>query len=358
MAETKKKKKKKDDDDDDDDEKDALSKLLGPTVLAREEHRVQREVLRDAIVVAAASEAAAARTTNAGRGGNGRGGGGGDGIDDEEEDEENVPLAMLRSERMVEKLERDARDIDREIEAVEVATNDLFSEADASGGVRDVKLRKQVAAKRLAGLREKRAKVERELETAVEVSEAERRAFEKEKEKRKQEGKKEKKQTAGVVPKKKVVLVQDDFDFDAELDAAQKKSTTDNLLGGGSNGETERERLIRTGAMTPFDRLEGFDKARTDEAGKKLKEKTALLQSAKSKLKTIDLKDAPKQMEKMHSRAIGEAISRRVKPTKNGDSAAKKKLALKRKMWKEQSEQQMNKNKNGSAVKRKRRSSF
>lgn len=353
MAETKKK-------DDDDDEKDALSKLLGPTVLAREEHRVQREVLRDAIVVAAASEAAAARTTNAGRGGNGRGGGGGDGIDDEEEDEENVPLAMLRSERMVEKLERDARDIDREIEAVEVATNDLFSEADASGsgGVRDVKLRKQVAAKRLAGLREKRAKVERELETAVEVSEAERRAFEKEKEKRKKEGKKEKKQTAGIVPKKKVVLVQDDFDFDAELDAAQKKSTTDNLLGGGSNGETERERLIRTGAMTPFDRLDGFDKARTDEAGKKLKEKTALLQSAKSKLKTIDLKDAPKQMEKMHSRAIGEAISRRVKPTKNGDSAAKKKLALKRKMWKEQSEQQMNKNKNGSAVKRKRRSSF
>ncbi len=271
MAETKKK-----NDDDDDDEKDALSKLLGPTVLAREERRVQREVLRDAIVVAAAS----ARTTNAGSGGNGRGGGGGDGIDDDDEErdeEENVPLAMLRSERMVEKLERDARDIDREIEAVEVAANDLFSEADAGGGgdggggVRDVKLRKQVAAKRLAGLREKRAKVERELETAVEVSEAERRVFEKEKEKRKREGKKEKKQTAGVVPKKKVVLVQDDFDFDAELDAAQKKSTTDNLLGGGSNGETERERLIRTGAMTPFDRLDGFDKARTDEAGKKLK---------------------------------------------------------------------------------------
>merc|ERR1712216_229930 len=96
----------------------------------------------------------------------------------------------------------------------------------------------------------------------------------------------------------------------------------------------------------------------TDEAGKKLKEKAALLQSAKSKLKTIDLKDAPKQMEKMHSRAIGEAISRRVKPTKNGDSAAKKKLALKRKQWKEQSEQQQNKKKNGASARKKRRSSF
>ena len=326
-------------------DKDALSNLvLGPlSVVARDERHVQRDVLRDAIVDD-----------------DDRGGGGG------EEEKTKMETMVLRSERAVEKLERSLFEIDREIEAVEAATKDLGVEEakkkEEKTPLRDVKLRKQVAAKRVAGLREKRSKVEKELDAALEVSEVERRAFEREKKKKKDASDADAKKTGGVPPEEQrrrpKVVVQDDFDFDAELDAVQKKTTTNNLLGGGSNGETERERLIRIGAMTPFDRLDGFDKARTDEAGKKLKEKAALLQSAKSKLKTIDLKDAPKQMEKMHSRAIGEAISRRVKPTKNGDSAAKKKLALKRKQWKEQSEQQQNKKKNGASARKKRRSSF
>ena len=291
-------------------DKDALSNLvLGPlSVVARDERHVQREVLRDAIV-----------------NDDDRGGGG--------EEKTKMETMLLRSEREVEKFERSLFEIDREIEAVEAATKDLGVEEakkeEKTTPLRDVKLRKQVAAKRVAGLREKRSKAEKELDTALEVSEVERRAFEREKKKKKDDA--DAKKTGGVPPEEQrrqqrqrrpKVVVQDDFDFDAELDAVQKKTTTNNLLGGGSNGETERERLIRIGAMTPFDRLDGFDKARTDEAGKKLKEKAALLQSAKSKLKTIDLKDAPKQMEKMHSSAIGEAISRRVKPTKNGDSAA------------------------------------
>ena len=314
------------------DDSETLSKLLGPTVVAREERRVQRDVLRDAIVA---------------------------GLDD------GPTTTMLRSERAVETLETSAAAIDREIEAVEAATNDLLVQMSTENETRveeertkkkkrdDAKLRKQVAAKRLAGLKEKRLKIERELEKALEVAKVERREHEKE------ETKKKKDVNAAAVPKKSKVVVQDDFDFDAELDAVQKRTTTDNLLGGGTNGteETERERLIRIGEMTPFDRLDGFDKARTDEAGKKLKEKTALLQSAKSKLKTIDVKDAPKQTEKTHSKAIGEAISRRVKPTKNGDAVAKKKLALKRKQWKEQSERQQNK-KNGSSAKKTRRASF
>ena len=314
------------------DDSETLSKLLGPTVVAREERRVQRDVLREAIVA---------------------------GLDD------GPTTTMLRSERAVETLETSAAAIDREIEAVEAATNDLLVQMSTENETRveeertkkkkrdDAKLRKQVAAKRLAGLKEKRLKIERELEKALEVAKVERREHEKE------ETKKKKDVNAAAVPKKSKVVVQDDFDFDAELDAVQKRTTTDNLLGGGTNGteETERERLIRIGEMTPFDRLDGFDKARTDEAGKKLKEKTALLQSAKSKLKTIDVKDAPKQTEKTHSKAIGEAISRRVKPTKNGDAVAKKKLALKRKQWKEQSERQQNK-KNGSSAKKTRRASF
>ena len=319
--------------------------VLGPlSVVARDERHVQRDVLRDAIVVDDDD----------------RGGGGG------EEEKTKMETMVLRSERAVEKLERSLFEIDREIEAVEAATKDLGVEEakkkEEKTPLRDVKLRKQVAAKRVAGLREKRSKVEKELDAALEVSEVERRAFEREKKKKKDASDADAKKTGGVPPEEQrrrpKVVVQDDFDFDAELDAVQKKTTTNNLLGGGTNGETERERLIRIGAMTPFDRLDGFDKARTDEAGKKLKEKAALLQSAKSKLKTIDLRDAPKQMEKMHSRAIGEAISRRVKPTKNGDSAAKKKLALKRKQWKEQSEQQQNKKKNGASARKKRRSSF
>ena len=169
--------------------------------------------------------------------------------------------------------------------------------------------------------------MEKELDAALEVSEVERRAFEREKKKKKDASDADAKKTGGVPPEEQrrrpKVVVQDDFDFDAELDAVQKKTTTNNLLGGGSNGETERERLIRIGAMTPFDRLDGFDKARTDEAGKKLKEKTALLQSAKSKLKTIDVKDAPKQTEKTHSKRW-RAISRRGR--QKMETPAKKKL--------------------------------
>ena len=96
---------------------------------------------------------------------------------------------VLRSEREVEKLERSLFEIDREIEAVEAATKDLGVEEakkkEEKTPLRDVKLRKQVAAKRVAGLREKRSKVEKELDTALEVSEVERRAFEREKKKKK-----------------------------------------------------------------------------------------------------------------------------------------------------------------------------
>merc|ERR1711943_82649 len=86
---TKKKKKKTKSGDD----SETLSKLLGPTVVAREERRVQRDVLRDAIVA---------------------------GLDD------GPTTTMLRSERAVETLETSAAAIDREIEAVEAATNDLL----------------------------------------------------------------------------------------------------------------------------------------------------------------------------------------------------------------------------------------
>ena len=198
------------------DDSETLSKLLGPTVVAREERRVQRDVLRDAIVA---------------------------GLDD------GPTTTMLRSERAVETLETSAAAIDREIEAVEAATNDLLVQMSTENETRveeertkkkkrdDAKLRKQVAAKRLAGLKEKRLKIERELEKALEVAKVERREHEKE------ETKKKKDVNAAAVPKKSKVVVQDDFDFDAELDAVQKRTTTDNLLGGGTNGteETERE---------------------------------------------------------------------------------------------------------------------
>ena len=152
----------------DEGDKDALSSLvLGPlSVVARDERHVQRDVLRDAIVDD-----------------DDRGGGGG------EEEKTKMETMVLRSERAVEKLERSLFEIDREIEAVEAATKDLGVEEakkkEEKTPLRDVKLRKQVAAKRVAGLREKRSKVEKELDAALEVSEVERRAFEREKKKKK-----------------------------------------------------------------------------------------------------------------------------------------------------------------------------
>ena len=142
--------------------------VLGPlSVVARDERHVQRDVLRDAIVVDDDD----------------RGGGGG------EEEKTKMETMVLRSERAVEKRERSLFEIDREIEAVEAATKDLGVEEakkkEEKTPLRDVKLRKQVAAKRVAGLREKRSKVEKELDAALEVSEVERRAFEREKKKKK-----------------------------------------------------------------------------------------------------------------------------------------------------------------------------
>ena len=148
-------------------DKDALSNLvLGPlSVVARDERHVQRDVLRDAIVDD-----------------DDRGGGGG------EEEKTKMETMVLRSERAVEKLERSLFEIDREIEAVEAATKDL--------GVEEAKKKEENAftrreteetsrRKRVAGLREKRSKVEKELDAALEVSEVERRAFEREKKKKK-----------------------------------------------------------------------------------------------------------------------------------------------------------------------------
>ena len=131
---------------------------------------------------------------------------------------------------------------------MEAATNDLLVQMSTENETRveeertkkkkrdDAKLRKQVAAKRLAGLKEKRLKIERELEKALEVAKVERREHEKE------ETKKKKDVNAAAVPKKSKVVVQGDFDFDTELDAVQKRTTTDNLLGGGTNGTEETER--------------------------------------------------------------------------------------------------------------------
>ena len=118
----------------DEGDKDALSSLvLGPlSVVARDERQVQRDVLRDAIVV----------DDDRGRGG---------------EEKTKMETMLLRSEREVEKLERSLFEIDREIEAVEAATKDLGVEEaekkEEKTPLRDVKLRKQVAAKRVAGLR-------------------------------------------------------------------------------------------------------------------------------------------------------------------------------------------------------------
>ena len=327
-------------------EEDLREFLSDSAVIVREEENVKRKVMSERLGMTATATTTATTVASA----------------ESKEREDRRQQRPLQTERLVNQKKENVEAIDYEISAIEHAL-DEFIDNEEDKEKNDFVLRKKVSMRRIEGLKEKREICERELRIAREAFEREKIAMMK---KRKVEG--DEKKIGVVMQKTKKMVFKDDVDFDLELDVlANKTANANNMFGSSAlqnynNNETEHERLIRTGVMTPFDRLDGFDRARTDIAGKKLKEKTAVLNAARSSAKTLDLKDAPKQIEKMHARAVGDAISRRTKPTKAGDSVAKKKLALKRKQWKEQAEMARNKNSNNSTdkkkSKKKRRSSF
>jgi DNA excision repair protein ERCC-6 len=122
--------------------------------------------------------------------------------------------------------------------------------------------------------------------------------------------------SARKAPAKAPVLRDDCDDFFAELDDSKVKAA-----------ETERERLIRTGVLTPFDRLEGFERAmKARESSARAVEATRAWKAGRSQSKVLVGDEAPRveaNARPFASRATRNATTR--------DSGTK--MAAKRAEW-------------------------
>ena len=199
---------------------------------------------------------------------------------------------MLRSERAVETLETSAAAIDREIEAVEAATTICWykcrrktrRESRKRGPKKEERRRKTEKTSRretLGGFKRETIENRKRVGKALEVAKVERREHEKE------ETKKKKDVNAAALLKKNRKLSSKTTSTSTPNWTPCKRERRQIICRGGTNGteETERERLIRIGEMTPFDRLDGFDKARTDEAEEVKKKKGSVAK------REIEIKD-------------------------------------------------------------------
>eukprot|EP00854_Cymbomonas_tetramitiformis_P010807 gene10807-12784_t len=136
------------------------------------------------------------------------------------------------------RIEQSVATVQHELEAVQAALDSLVSPTDEGAPSFDLDIRKAVGEERMAGLQAKLAGLEQDLENAqFEVAAAE--ASQRLNESQTPEPRREQ----AAAP-----LLEDDA-FNDGL----------SMLGG-SSVETERDRLIRTGMMTPFANLSGFER--------------------------------------------------------------------------------------------------
>jgi DNA excision repair protein ERCC-6 len=285
-------------------EDDELLRGLGVT--ARGEREVAKEVIYDAALAAAARAAAARRgeerrgDANATAGGGGvggvgggddgedggggagggtRGGGGGGGGNGNGRIVSNGDTPALNR---LSALQGEADKLTRELSAVQDALSDVKAKSAEGTAPPDAPLIVAVGERRIVGLTEKRdaltarisgaeADAAAEASAAAAARQARARAHS---EAIKTNAKNTKKNaTAGAggkpPPPAPVALVEDD-DLDTLLDSilgrgggrggGGRAGGGGGGGGGGESGETERERLIRTGVLTPFDRLDGYDR--------------------------------------------------------------------------------------------------
>ena len=244
--------------------------LRGLGVTARGERELARDVIRDAAAAAAAREDAR-RGGDPGRvdghvdpasmGGDGGGAGAaergpGDGPAARE-------LARLRDE---------SERLDRELAAVRDALDEVRQRTLDGDAPVDAALQIAVGERRVQGLADKRDALDANLREAEENAAAEARSRA-----RARPGA-PKSRTAGIgtdtsgtdqpretterrraprAPESSVVVREDD-DFDALMDDLEGRTGARGTRG--DVGETERERLIRTGVITPFDALAGYER--------------------------------------------------------------------------------------------------
>ena len=248
--------------------------LRGLGVTARGERDVARDVIRDAAVAAAAREAAA---RDARRGGDG--GGRGDVADDAGGDGDAGPSDAGTSggggggdgpvAKELARLREESERLARELGAVRDALDEVRERQKNGDAPVDAALQIAVGERRVQGLTDKRdalaAKIDdAEANAAAEASERASAAPappppgvapSRGDSHKKKSGTSRASRRPAPAP---VSIVQEDDDFDKMMNAVEGRGGG---AGGGEIGETERERLIRTGVITPFDNLSGFDRS-------------------------------------------------------------------------------------------------
>ena len=177
------------------------------------------------------------------------------------EEDEDVGAASTPSEQLLERLTRTSRETSAELDAVREALETIDGSVDA--------LRVAIGRKRAEGLEKKLREQAKAIRAAERAAREERDAVERRKRSNEETNGTTKRgvidltstsavsrgmevknaQTKKTTVKKKAPKADDDF-FDDLFDASNGAAT-----------ETERERLIRIGVLTPFDRLEGFERA-------------------------------------------------------------------------------------------------
>ena len=249
---------------------DALLSELGVT--ARGERDVARDVIRDAALAAAARAASARRApaaaddeeaAEAGDAGTGagetRGGAGGGGGADP-----GLPSSRMHTPatRELRRLREEAATVAAELASVRDALDDVRAKAAEGTAPADAPLVIAVGERRVAGLVEKRAALHARVRDAEAVVSAEADAA--------RTGglgraaatpprRRETPSDAPRAPPPAATLAEDD-DLDALLDSISAGGSRASAGHVTTAGETERERLIRAGVLTPFASLDGFER--------------------------------------------------------------------------------------------------
>jgi len=299
--------------------------LRGLGVTARGERDVARDVIRDAAVAAAAREAAA---RDARRGGDG--GGRGDVADDAGGDGDAGPSDAGTSggggggdgpvAKELARLREESERLARELGAVRDALDEVRERQKNGDAPVDAALQIAVGERRVQGLTDKRdalaAKIDdAEANAAAEASERASAAPappppgvapSRGDSHRKKSGTSRAPRRPAPAP---VSIVQEDDDFDKMLNAVEGRGAG---AGGGEIGETERERLIRTGVITPFDNLSGFDRSVrvAETTGAHIASMTAY-KVGRSATQLLEGDAVPKQRPEARSLANGRANTRR-----------------------------------------------
>ena len=250
--------------------------LRGLGVTARGERELARDVIRDAAAAAAAREDAR-RGGDAGRV-DGRVDGtsiGGEGAGAGAAERGPGPGAPGPAARELARFRDESERLDREIAAVRDALDEVRRRTLDGDAPVDAALQIAVGERRVQGLAEKRDALDaklREAETNAVAEASERASAGPGVPKSSTPGigtdtsggsrQPRETETAGSGRRRPAPVVREDDDFDALMDTLEGR-TGGPARGGGGVGdvrETERERLIRAGVITPFDALAGFER--------------------------------------------------------------------------------------------------